>query len=117
MTSLLEPSALPMVIHCTQGKDRTGVVVALVLLTLGVPVSAIDFDYQLSDEALVPERESRLKEIREIGLTDDFGDTAPDLIQQTAQHLDARYGGLDAYLDGIGFGAAQRERLRDLLLY
>ncbi|KAK3944157.1 protein-tyrosine phosphatase-like protein [Diplogelasinospora grovesii] len=117
LQSLLEPGALPILIHCTQGKDRTGIIIILCLMILGVPATAIDHDYRLSDEALLPEKEARLKEIREIGLTDDFGNTAPGLIQRTAEHLDSKYGGLDGYLDGVGFDHHKRERLRELLSY
>ncbi|KAM5377456.1 hypothetical protein ACJZ2D_004995 [Fusarium nematophilum] len=111
------PSSIPCVVHCTQGKDRTGLVCALVLMILDVPISAIEHDYGLSDDALIPEREERLVEIRQIGLTDDWADTAADMIVRIKQHLDDRYGGLDAYLDSIGFGAGDRARVREALLY
>lgn len=78
-------------------------------------MDAIDFDYRLSDEALKPERDSRLAEIREIGLTDEFGDTAEDLVQRVSDHLDSKYGGLVGYLDGIGFDKPKRARLREML--
>ncbi|EXK99762.1 hypothetical protein FOQG_00179 [Fusarium oxysporum f. sp. raphani 54005] len=110
-------AALPSIVHCTQGKDRTGLICALVLMILDVPVSAIEYDYALSDEALIPEREQRLVEIREIGLTDEWLHTADDMIVGVQKHLDDKYGGLNAYLDGIGFGADKRAKIRDLLLY
>jgi protein-tyrosine phosphatase len=117
LESFLEPSGLPVLIHCTQGKDRTGIIVILALMILRVPQEAIDYDYQLSDQELLPEKEARLAEIREIGLSDEFGDTAKDMIARVARHLDTAYGGLDGYLDGIGFGQDKRERLRDILAY
>ncbi len=117
LKALLEPMSLPMLVHCTQGKDRTGLVVSLVLMILDVPLEAIDYDYMLSDEALLPERAERLREIREIGLPDDFGDAHPDMIRRTVEHMDAKYDGLEAYLDGIGFTKAHREHLRDRLLF
>lgn len=89
--------------------------VILALMILGVPTDAIDFDYRLSDEALQPEREARLAEIREIGLTDEFGDTAKDLVPRVSAHLDSEYGGLEGYLDRIGFDQPKRERLVDVL--
>ncbi|KAM0411720.1 hypothetical protein ACHAPD_009937 [Fusarium lateritium] len=111
------PSALPSIVHCTQGKDRTGLICALVLMILDVPISAIEYDYGLSDEALIPEREQRLIEIREIGLTNEWLHTADDMIVGLQKHLDAKYGGLNAYLDGIGFGSDDRAKLQDVLLY
>lgn len=113
----MDPSTLPTLVHCTQGKDRTGIVIILALMIIGVPQEAVDFDYQLSDKELEPEKESRLAEIREIGLSDEFGDTAKDMIQRVSRHLDAKYGGLNSYLDGIGFGHKKREKLRDNLAY
>jgi hypothetical protein len=39
------------------------------------------------------------------------------MIVGVQKHLDDKYGGLNAYLDGIGFGADKRAKIRDLLLY
>jgi protein-tyrosine phosphatase len=41
--------AYPVLIHCTSGKDRTGVVVAALLRILGIPDSVIVEEYLLSD--------------------------------------------------------------------
>ncbi|KAK5654833.1 hypothetical protein OQA88_6869 [Cercophora sp. LCS_1] len=117
LNALLQPGSLPALVHCTQGKDRTGIIIILVLLILGIPPDAIDYDYRLSDEALLPEKEARLAEIREIGLTDDWGETSRELVERSIEHLHSRYGGIDNYLDGIGFGQTQRNRLRELLHY
>lgn len=89
----------------------------LVLLTLDVPLDAIEHDYSLTNGALESEREERLVEMREIGLTDEWFDTAPEMIARIAQHLDNVYGGVQGYLDKIGFTKDDRQRLRELLLY
>ena len=39
--------------HCSAGKDRTGVLAALILAFLGVPDETIVEDYHLSGEAMV----------------------------------------------------------------
>ncbi|KAK8924542.1 hypothetical protein VCV18_004963 [Metarhizium anisopliae] len=111
------PSTLPVLVHCTQGKDRTGLICILILMILDIPLGAIEHDYFLTDPALEAERQERLAEIRQIGLTDDWAVTAPELVIGVQKHLDVEYGGLEAYLDGIGFGEIQRAQLRELLLY
>ncbi|KAK7402944.1 hypothetical protein QQX98_011296 [Neonectria punicea] len=110
-------TALPSVVHCTQGKDRTGLVCALVLMILDVPVPAIEYDYGLTDAALIPEREQRIIETSQIGLTEEWVSTANDMIVRIEQHLNDRYGGLESYLDSIGFGAEDRAMVREALLY
>ncbi|KAF6827424.1 tyrosine/serine protein phosphatase [Colletotrichum plurivorum] len=113
----LEPAGSPTLVHCTQGKDRTGLIVTLVLLILDVPLNAIEHDYALTNGALESEREERLVEMRELGLTDDWFETAPDMIVRIAQHLDSVHGGVQGYLDKIGFHKDDRQKLRELLLY
>jgi protein-tyrosine phosphatase len=49
---LAEPGALPAVFHCSAGKDRTGVLSALILAFLGVPDEVIIEDYTLSAAAM-----------------------------------------------------------------
>lgn len=45
---LTDPATYPVVVQCSLGKDRTGVVIALVLRALGVPVRYIVEDYACS---------------------------------------------------------------------
>jgi protein-tyrosine phosphatase len=45
-------SAQPAVFHCTAGKDRTGLLSALLLSLLGVPEDVVVADYALSGEAM-----------------------------------------------------------------
>ncbi|KAI1429442.1 protein-tyrosine phosphatase-like protein [Xylaria sp. FL1777] len=113
LTSTKTPS--PTLVHCTQGKDRTGMVVALALLVLGVPMDAINHDYLLSQSSLMPKRDDRVSEMLQIGLTPGWGDCPPDFMERVCGHFDVRYGGVDGYLDSIGFGAEDRARLVDVL--
>ncbi|CAH0053438.1 unnamed protein product [Clonostachys solani] len=110
-------STLPSVVHCTHGKDRTGLIAALVLLILGIPIEAIEYDYFLTDEAIAHEREERLAEIGEIGLTEEWAGTDKNMISGITRHLDQQYGGLNGYLDFIGFEEDERVALRRNLLY
>lgn len=109
-------SPLPLLIHCTQGKDRTGLLVTLILLICDVPVEAIEYDYELTDEKLVEERGERMAEIREMGLSEEFGRTVKGFVKGVKGHLEDKYGGLDGYLDAAGFGAEERRKVREALM-
>lgn len=112
-----DPAQLPSVVHCTQGKDRTGLICILLLMILDVPKPAIEHDYFLTDQALEGQREKREKEMAAIGLPPDWALTTKEMIDFVETHLDARYGGLNGYLDSIGFGKDERMKVRDTLLY
>lgn len=45
---------LPLVVHCTAGKDRTGVAVALLLTAVGVPRQTVVADYSLTEQLVAP---------------------------------------------------------------
>jgi protein-tyrosine phosphatase len=46
---LCDPTNLPLLVHCTAGKDRAGITTALTLLALGVPEETVVADYTLSN--------------------------------------------------------------------
>jgi protein-tyrosine phosphatase len=50
--ALASPDGLPAVFHCSAGKDRTGVLSALILAFVGVPDETIVADYALSAVAM-----------------------------------------------------------------
>ncbi|KAH8646053.1 tyrosine/serine protein phosphatase-like protein [Tricladium varicosporioides] len=111
LRSLIVPTNSPILIHCTQGKDRTGLLVALVLFLLNIPATAITHDYLLSESALLPERESRLKEIAEIGLGEEFAGCPRDWVIEIDRYLGEKFGGCRGYLRSIGFTELEEDRL------
>ncbi len=46
---IAEPTSQPLMFHCTAGKDRTGIVAALLLDAIGVSLQAIGNDYSIMD--------------------------------------------------------------------
>ncbi len=52
-----QPLPMPCLIHCTAGKDRTGVIVAIILSLLGLDDEAISTEYSLTDIGLANVRE------------------------------------------------------------
>ena len=53
LATLAAPGGFPAIVHCTAGKDRTGLIVALLLGLVGVPAATIVEDYALSSQYLV----------------------------------------------------------------
>jgi len=76
-----------------------------------IPIPAITHDYILSETELFPERESRLVEIRSIGLTEDFAGCPKEWVEEMEKHLKEKYGGVGQYCRGIGFTKVDEERL------
>ena len=115
-TILANPASYPILLHCTQGKDRTGLSVILVLLLCKVPEQAIIADYRASERELVPERESRMKEIKSIGLTEEFASCPAGFVGGIKQFLDDGWGGVEGYLESIGINEDLRNRVRTCLM-
>jgi protein-tyrosine phosphatase len=63
--SLARPGALPALIHCSAGKDRTGTLTALVLAAIGVPDEDIAADYALSHTYLLADPDEALRRVRD----------------------------------------------------
>ncbi|PYH40065.1 putative tyrosine/serine protein phosphatase [Aspergillus saccharolyticus JOP 1030-1] len=110
-------SPYPVIVHCTQGKDRTGLIILLLLLLTGtVPQNAIRADYVLSEGELVVEAEERMKEIRMLGLSEDYTKCPEGFTAQICAHLESRYGGVSGYLKQVGIDEVKLERIRKNLL-
>jgi protein-tyrosine phosphatase len=105
----------PVMVHCTQGKDRTGLIVVLVLMLCGVDGSAIADDYMRSEEELLVEKKERLREISRIGLNEDFVGCPRDFVQAVTRHIQGKYGGIGKYLAGIGVDAEAQECVRRII--
>ena len=112
---LADKSSYPVLVHCTQGKDRTGLIVLLVLLLLNAPKEAIEKDYRLSESELQPEREERLKEITSIGLPESFADCPADWVEKVSGWITDKYGAVEAYLASCGVSKEQMESVRAIL--
>lgn len=112
---LCEKENYPVVVHCTQGKDRTGLIVGLVLLLLGVGTEAIEADYQLTGPELAKEREEKVMEVRSIGLPDEFADCTEGYAERVKGFIDSEFGGAEAYLEGCGVSRGQMDSLKGFL--
>jgi protein-tyrosine phosphatase len=113
---LCDADAYPVMVHCTQGKDRTGLTVLLVLMLCRMPVEVIGRDYRLSERELEPEREEKLEEIRSIGLPDSFADCPEEWTGVVSECINKELGGVEKYLENCGVSGEQQSKLKNLLL-
>ncbi|MDP9247031.1 MAG: tyrosine-protein phosphatase, partial [Candidatus Dormibacteraeota bacterium] len=104
---------------CRAGKDRTGVVVALLLANAGADRASIVADYAVSDEALTPLYEIWMREAGE-----DAGParermrrypSRPEAMEALFEHLDTNYGGTRPYLHSSGLSEPELASLASLL--
>lgn len=86
-------------------------------MILGVSSDAIEHDYLLSDAELATERHDRIAEMRQVGLPAAWAWTDKNMISSMEMHLKEQYGGLNTYLDQIGFDEGDRQKIRENLLY
>ncbi len=106
-------------VHCSAGKDRTGIIVALLLDLVGVDHDTIVHDYALTDIYLEPLRDNFRDFARDAGLDmvqyEHMISCRPEYIRQFLDHLYARYGGAESYLLQAGMTPRQLERIREEL--
>jgi len=123
MEVLASPDRCPVLIHCQAGKDRTGIIIALVLLSLGVERKLIINDFMKSNDALLPFFKKYLL-IRKI-LTFGFFPYRNMLfvimvkqrnIESILDRIEYHYGGIEAYLRYAGFDASRLAEVRNSLL-
>lgn len=89
-----------LLFHCTNGKDRTGTVAALLLGICGVSDDDIINNYSLTYE-LIKDSESVKKGIEKYG-TDTIFKSSPEYMKKFLKHIKDRYGNTKNYLIECG---------------
>ncbi len=120
LSALAAPDARPAVFHCTAGKDRTGLLSALVLSLLGVPEETVVADYALSGAAMARLRAKLIEKYPEgkgfIADSDVLFSADPSNMVALFAHLRARYGTVQRYAAEVGVPGDVVDRLRQELL-
>ena len=100
--------------HCTAGKDRTGVVTALLMALCGVPMLDILADYQLSQAYLRGNTNARLRRHPEV---------KPEAVTPQIHFMEEfwalfhqRYDHMEDYFSALGFGDKKLAALRAKLV-
>jgi protein-tyrosine phosphatase len=119
--SLADTSNLPAVFHCAAGKDRTGVLAAMVLSTIGVADHVIVADYAISGKNM-SELIERLKRDRPEALTamndqpSAYLAAPPEAMARLLDHVNSEFGSMTGYVRSIGIETEVMETLAESLL-
>ncbi|MGO4103347.1 tyrosine-protein phosphatase [Leifsonia sp. YAF41] len=120
---LIARSETPVLVHCTAGKDRTGVVIALAQLAAGASRADVVADYAVTEENL---RGEWVENIRSKMLAHGIPDTAelntimsaspPELLDTLLDRIDREHGSAAEYLLAQGLGTDDLHALRRALV-
>jgi protein-tyrosine phosphatase len=120
MAAIADAQSTPVLVHCHAGKDRTGVVVALVLLLACVETDAIADDYALSGvqlaDMLARDRVSAVERGMDAVRAERLFTVRREAMVETVGRIESDHGGAAAYLAGIGLDEQRIDRLRRLLV-
>ncbi|MQY25319.1 tyrosine-protein phosphatase [Nocardia aurantia] len=123
LTELADPGGLPALVHCAAGKDRTGVVVALLLGVIGVSEEEIIADYAetAANVDLLRARVGRARTAHARGtavaeLPDWVFAAEATTMRRFLEHMSAQHGGVVAWTTAAGLEPAVQQRLSEILL-
>jgi protein-tyrosine phosphatase len=121
LTWMSEADTLPALVHCVAGKDRTGLVIAMLLALLDVPDDEIVADYALSAAALAAHRvwadandapaAAWMTLVPPVLMRSD-----PEAMRSFLAWLRERHGSVEGYAGSIGVGSETVAALRARLL-
>lgn len=117
---IADPKCHPLVFHCAIGKDRTGILSAILLSILRIDDTVIVEDYTLSGPPI-----QKLRERMELNppdkeyfkhLPDYFWQAAPESMALFLSTLKKKYGSMVGYLINLGIDTYLIEGIRKVLL-
>lgn len=118
-----DQSYLPLIQHCTAGKDRAGFGAAITLLALGVPRDTVMQDYLLSREYLAASNQELVDEVRwlltaeELEVVVAMLDVREQYLEAALDEIELKHGSISAYLEqGLGLTPARWSKLREAML-
>jgi len=113
----------PVLVHCTAGKDRTGLVVALALLAVGVDKDDVIADYAATEQNLAGEWAATMLARLVAGgvaatpvIEHIVSASPPELIAETIGQIEKDFGSAEQYLAAHGFTPGELDALRHALV-
>lgn len=114
--SLIAVAPDGVLLHCTAGKDRTGLISALLLGLVGVERADLLADYQVSDtylgEIILLDKVAKQFGVELPELAAFLGRSKREYLDDCLTKLTRKYGSIPNYLQAIGLTAAELDRLR-----
>lgn len=120
MELLNDPSHIGLLLHCTAGKDRTGLGSAIILLALGVDEKTVMEDYLLSNvyraeanKKTIEALKAQVQDENVIAAVTALMGVQKEFLGAAIDEMKAKYGSIDAFLEkGLGITKAERAKLK-----
>jgi protein-tyrosine phosphatase len=120
LTRLVSPGGTPALVHCAAGKDRTGVLVALLLDAAGVERDAIVADYAVTQERMAP----IIERLAAASAYHEMAEQVPAFVYEARAGtmerflalLDERWGGAASFFTANGAAPDAVDRWRELFV-
>jgi protein-tyrosine phosphatase len=121
LREIASPHRHPIVYHCTAGKDRTGIVTAMLLAILGADHETIAADYHVTTANMAPiiERIRSAQVYKDNGLADAPGwifASDPETMLAFLDRMTSTYGSAEAWALQRGLTAEEIDSIRTMLL-
>jgi protein-tyrosine phosphatase len=104
--------------HCFAGKDRTGLIAAMLLAMADVPADQIAADFGETDRQLAAEYARWIREAppeKRAAMREELR-CPPDRILGVLEYLDKKWGGVASYLEASGMAHASIDRVSKKLV-
>ncbi len=123
--NIKQEERLPLVFHCTAGKDRTGVAGALLLLALGVSEQKVVEDYTLSNVYRKESNELQFAKIRSFIKDENvleaikwMFEVKEDYIMVTLNEIKKKYSSYEEYIiNELGVTRNELNKLKEKYLF
>ncbi|MBC1573549.1 tyrosine-protein phosphatase [Listeria booriae] len=123
---IIEKEEVPFLFHCTAGKDRTGVLGALLLKLLDIPENTILADYELTNQYadnILGEMQGLVNAFsnseKKIDLENfrPMAEARPAYLEIAFDEMQKEYGSVEAYLEkGIGITPSEKAKFQTMML-